>query len=374
MTGRQADQGVRRCIMTRGTTIMNLVVERIYKGRRRTRMTDCTRGLNTYITGNRMVNTVIYIRHLRSMTRRTRYTAAGGDYTLYRRLHRGCITVVRIAVTRCTVTEMLYIDICPGYQVVAAVIMTDCTTLLRWLRGIHTGIVRYVMSMNMAGKVVRGMTLAAITSRSCRGVRRAVVTGGTCIMLLIVSRINEVCIIHRLGMTRITLSLQRYLRCVILRRMCCKVAGYTAMTLRTVAGRSCRGVGRGVMTGAARIMLQIISRIYKVCIIHRCTMTAYTTGMTRYLRGMILGCMRCKVTDYTTVTLVTIAGRSYRQLRSSIMTHVTAVMLQTIRCIYKGTVIHRRTMTARATCMLGYLTGVILGMRCPVARYTAVTQ
>ena len=56
------------------------------------------------------------------------------------------------------------------------------------------------------------------------------------------------------------------------------------------------------------------------------------------------------------------------------MTHVTVVMLQPVRCIYKGCIIYCRTMTARTTCMLRYLTGVILYMRCPVARYATVTQ
>jgi hypothetical protein len=130
---------------------------------------------------------------------------------------------------------MLYIDIIPGYQIVAAVIMTDGTTLLRWLRGIHTGIVRYVMTMDVAVKVVRGMTLATITSRSCRCIRGAVVTGGTCIMFLVIGTINEVRIIDCLGMTRITFRLQCYLTRMILRRMCCKVAGYSSVTLRTVA-------------------------------------------------------------------------------------------------------------------------------------------
>ena len=114
---------------------------------------------------------------------------------------------------------MLYIDISPGYQIVAAVIMTDGTTLLRWLRGIHTGIVRYVMTMDMTVKVVRCMTLATITGRSCRCIRGAVVTGGTGIMLLVIGTINEVRIIDCLGMTRITVRLQRYLRSMILRCM-----------------------------------------------------------------------------------------------------------------------------------------------------------
>jgi hypothetical protein len=59
---------------------------------------------------------------------------------------------------------MLGYDITKRYQIVATVIMTGRTTLLRGLRGIYTRIVAYVMNMTVTRKVVSGMALAAIAS------------------------------------------------------------------------------------------------------------------------------------------------------------------------------------------------------------------
>lgn len=91
------------------------------------------------------------------------------------------------------------------------------------------------MDMTVAVKVVSGMTLTTVASCCCRGVRRAVMTGSTCIMLLGVRCIYKVNVIYCLGMTCITFRLERYLGRMILGRMSRKVARYSTVTLATIA-------------------------------------------------------------------------------------------------------------------------------------------
>ena len=55
--------------------------------------------------------------------------------------------------------------------------MTDRTADLRRLRGIRGRIVAYIMAMGMAVKVVRCMTLTAITRGGRRCIRCSVMTG-----------------------------------------------------------------------------------------------------------------------------------------------------------------------------------------------------
>ena len=55
----QADQRVRRAVMTGRTAVMHLVVATARKGRGRIRMTDRTRCFDRYITGCYMIYTMI---------------------------------------------------------------------------------------------------------------------------------------------------------------------------------------------------------------------------------------------------------------------------------------------------------------------------
>jgi hypothetical protein len=157
--------------------------------------------------------------------------------------------------------------------------------------------------MGMVGKVVAGMTLRAVSCQSYRSVGRCVMTGCTTVMLLVVGCIDKVGVIDCLGMAATTFCLQRYLGRMVLSCVSRKVARYTAMTLRTVARQSYRGVGCCVMTGGTAVMLEVVARIYKGSIIHRGAVTAYTTRSRRYLGCMILRRMGGEVGSYTTMTL-----------------------------------------------------------------------
>lgn len=111
------------------------------------------------------------------------------------------------------------------------------------------------MTMRMAVKVVSCMTLRTVACRSYRSIRCRVMTGCTGIMLLVVRRINKVSVINRHVVTADTFRLQRYLGCMILRRMSRKVARYAAVTLATVTRRCYRSVRCAVMTGRTVVML-----------------------------------------------------------------------------------------------------------------------
>lgn len=146
------------------------------------------------------------------------------------------------------------------------------------------------------------------------------------------------------------------------------------MALRAVARQCGRGVGRRVMTGGATVMLLVVCCICKECVVNRLGMTRSTLGLLRYLAGMVLGRMGCKITRNPRMTLAAITGCRTRQLGTCVMADIAVVMLQVVNRINKGSIINRGIMTARATRMLGYLRRMILGMRGPVRRYTAVTQ
>jgi hypothetical protein len=81
------------------------------------------------------------------------------------------------------------------------------------------------------------------------------------------------------------------------------------------------------MTGSTVIMLQVVGRINKAGVIHRRTMTAYTTRGRRYFTCMILRRMRRKVGRYPAMALTAIASRRTRQLGRCAMTDITVVML-----------------------------------------------
>ena len=77
----------------------------------------------------------------------------------------------------------------------------------------------------------------------------------TAVMLLCVRSIYKVSVINRLGMTAATFCLQRYLICMVLRRMGTEVDHHTSMTLRTITGCRTRQLGPCVMTGITVVML-----------------------------------------------------------------------------------------------------------------------
>jgi hypothetical protein len=108
--------------------------------------------------------------------------------------------------------------------------------------------------MRMAVKVVSSMTLATIPRCGSRSIRRAVMTGGTVVMFLIVGTINKRSS-NSYIMTTGTFTLQRYLGCMILRRMRRKINRYTAVTLATIACQSLRGIRRTVMTHRTVVVL-----------------------------------------------------------------------------------------------------------------------
>ena len=77
------------------------------------------------------------------------------------------------------------------------------------------------------------------------------------------------------------------------------------MTIGAIARCGARQLGRVVMTGIAGVMLDVVGRVHKVRVLHRCGMTAATCGLLRDQGGMILG-MRGPVTGLAAVALATV--------------------------------------------------------------------
>lgn len=87
---------------------------------------------------------------------------------------------------------------------------------------------------------------------------------------------------------------------------------------------------------------------------------------------MVLRRMRRKVNRYTAVALGAVARCCTRQFSRGAVADITVVMLQVVGWIHKAGVINRGRVTAGTTRMARYLGRMILGMRGPVRRYTAV--
>ena len=81
------------------------------------------------------------------------------------------------------------------------------------------------------------------------------------------------------------------------------------------------------MTGDTAVMLLVVRCIYEVSVIHCLSMAVTTFCLQRYLGRMILCCMSCKVTRYTTMAMAAVTGCGYRCIRRTVVTTCTTVML-----------------------------------------------
>ena len=265
---------------------------------------------------------------------------------------------------------MLDIDIRPAGQSSAVVVMAASA---RGAVGQISGAKSHRVTMRMAVKIVRRMTLAAIASRCDRSVGGRVMTTTTRIMFLVVGRVDEVGVIDGLGMTAAAFGLLRHLGRMVLGRMRRKVTDHTGMTLATITGRGDRSVRCRVVAGGTTVVLDVVGRIDKGRVINRRTVTAATTGRLGHQERMILRCMRRKVACDAAVTLRTVTRCGARQLGRHAMADVTVVMLDGVGRIHKGRVIDRRAMTAGTTGRLGHQERVVFGVRGPVSRLAVVT-
>ena len=153
-------------------------------------------------------------------------------------------------------------------------------------------------------------------------------------------------------------------------RMAVEVVG--RVTLAAIASRCGRSVRCGVVAGRTAVVLLDVRAIDEVRIIDRCGMAAVTFGLQRDLGGVILCRMRRKITCDAAMTLRTVTRCGARQLGPGVMADITVVMLDIAGRIDKGRVIDRAAMTAGTTGGLRDQHSMILSVRGPVSRDSAV--